>query len=225
MTARQIYRKEHQAYYTAYMKKYRQSHPEFRKREIESNKKWRISHSEVYKETNKRQMLRKKKIAQANPGKSYALFYRDPEQHRRYMQTYYSKNREKIFQNAMSWRRKNPERYLVIGRSYMHIRRKNLIKCDKISCNDWETLINRSPMCPMCGRFVECENLTIDHVIPVSRGGYHVLVNLSPLCKSCNSKKQAKMPPLHVIKEIISKGGADPKILEEILCQQMTTIN
>ena len=151
--------------------------------------------------------------------------YQDPEQHRRYMQTYYSKNREKIFQNAMMWRKKNPERYLNIGKNYHHTRRKNLKKYEKIAYSDWAALIHKSPMCSMCGRFVECENLAMDHIIPVSRGGYHVLVNLSTLCKSCNSKKRAKLPPLHVIEEIVSKGGADPKILEEIKCQQTKKTN
>ena len=43
--------------------------------------------------------------------------------------------------------------------------------------------------CAYCGTM---ENVTIDHIIPVARGGRHSIGNLQPLCLSCNSSKNAK---------------------------------
>jgi len=40
--------------------------------------------------------------------------------------------------------------------------------------------------CARCGKPVR---LTMDHVVPLSRGGCHVEGNLQPLCQSCNSLK------------------------------------
>lgn len=40
--------------------------------------------------------------------------------------------------------------------------------------------------CAECGAF---ENLTIDHIVPVSKGGSDDLDNLRFLCRGCNSKK------------------------------------
>ena len=43
--------------------------------------------------------------------------------------------------------------------------------------------------CQICGSE---DNLTIDHIVPISKGGTSDLDNLQPLCKSCNSSKGAK---------------------------------
>lgn len=45
--------------------------------------------------------------------------------------------------------------------------------------------------CAHCGI---TETLSVDHIIPVSRGGGDEIENLQCLCRSCNSKKHDKMP-------------------------------
>jgi len=91
---------------------------------------------------------------------------------------------------------------------------------NKISQEEWLKIRNASPMCPACGRFVECENLTMDHQIPLKREGakgYHHIANLSAICIHCNCKKKnTTLPPKWIIKSIVEKGGADPSILNEI---------
>jgi hypothetical protein len=46
-------------------------------------------------------------------------------------------------------------------------------------------------VCLHCGT---PENLTVDHIIPLSRGGTNDFGNLQTLCKPCNSRKKNKMP-------------------------------
>lgn len=41
-------------------------------------------------------------------------------------------------------------------------------------------------VCVACG---STKNLTIDHIVPIKRGGNNSLSNLRTLCQSCNSKK------------------------------------
>ena len=36
--------------------------------------------------------------------------------------------------------------------------------------------------------------MTIDHIIPLSKGGKNVLENMQPMCYNCNQKKADKMP-------------------------------
>lgn len=44
--------------------------------------------------------------------------------------------------------------------------------------------------CIYCG---SQKNITLDHIIPLTRGGTHSIGNLQPLCKSCNSSKNNKL--------------------------------
>jgi 5-methylcytosine-specific restriction endonuclease McrA len=44
----------------------------------------------------------------------------------------------------------------------------------------------RSPFCERCGA---TEDLTLDHVVPLARGGASSLANAQVLCRSCNSAK------------------------------------
>ena len=47
--------------------------------------------------------------------------------------------------------------------------------------------------CAYCGQ--KSKNLTIDHVIPLSKGGGHVPENIVPACVTCNSAKKDKQAP------------------------------
>ena len=43
--------------------------------------------------------------------------------------------------------------------------------------------------CGICGRFIPLEEYTIDHIIPLSKGGTNDLENLQPCCSFCNKAK------------------------------------
>lgn len=48
--------------------------------------------------------------------------------------------------------------------------------------------------CYYCGRKVKPSELTMDHLIPLARGGKSVRENLVPACKDCNNKKKYLLP-------------------------------
>jgi len=49
-------------------------------------------------------------------------------------------------------------------------------------------------LCHYCGQKVGRKNLTMDHVVPLSRGGRSRKGNIVPACKSCNNKKRYLLP-------------------------------
>jgi 5-methylcytosine-specific restriction endonuclease McrA len=44
-------------------------------------------------------------------------------------------------------------------------------------------------ICCFCGRFCRGESATMDHIVPVSKGGQHSWTNVVCACKRCNNRK------------------------------------
>ncbi len=49
-------------------------------------------------------------------------------------------------------------------------------------------------VCFYCGKNVSPKELTMDHIVPVSRGGFSKKGNVVPSCKACNTKKKQLLP-------------------------------
>jgi len=63
--------------------------------------------------------------------------------------------------------------------------RKNILST--LTAAEWEEIKKQYKYrCVYCG---EKRKLTMDHIIPLSKGGHHVKENIVPACLSCNSKK------------------------------------
>lgn len=52
-----------------------------------------------------------------------------------------------------------------------------------------QTVMSRDRTCRSCG---SAHDLTLDHIVPYSRGGQDTTDNLQVLCRACNSRKGAK---------------------------------
>lgn len=57
----------------------------------------------------------------------------------------------------------------------------------------WKNRIARGE-CHYCGGQFPPKELTLDHVVPLSRGGRSTRGNCVPACKECNSRKQSLLP-------------------------------
>ena len=51
-----------------------------------------------------------------------------------------------------------------------------------------------SGACYYCGRIFKPKDLTMDHIIPLARGGRSTRDNLVACCKDCNNKKKTLLP-------------------------------
>jgi 5-methylcytosine-specific restriction endonuclease McrA len=57
-----------------------------------------------------------------------------------------------------------------------------------------ERLAEYNYCCAYCYKPFPVNELTVDHMQPISRGGTNTIDNLVPACKSCNSRKNTNTP-------------------------------
>ncbi len=57
----------------------------------------------------------------------------------------------------------------------------------------WKNRIAKGT-CHYCGRAVAPRDLTLDHIVPLARGGRSTKNNCVPACKECNNRKKNLLP-------------------------------
>jgi len=145
-----------------------------------------------------------KKWAERNRERRSAYHKKWGEQNRERIsalkKVYWEENREKLAKDKRDWQQNNPEKVAKINRKWTQNnpekhraqsqrRRaaKALVGTFFISKKEIAKIYS-SP-CFYCG---SKGRITMDHVIPLSRGGWHSIGNLVAACKSCNSSKGTK---------------------------------
>jgi len=72
--------------------------------------------------------------------------------------------------------------------------KKERDKARQLRSSQWWKRKRSSGICHYCKKHFIPGELTMDHVIPISRGGKSQKFNLVPCCKECNTKKKQLMP-------------------------------
>ena len=72
--------------------------------------------------------------------------------------------------------------------------RREKAKAREMRNSAWWKRKRSSGICHYCGGKFKPADLTMDHLIPIVRGGKTVQGNLVPACKECNSKKKYLLP-------------------------------
>lgn len=65
----------------------------------------------------------------------------------------------------------------------------------------WKQKLSQG-ICYYCQGHFPKDELTMDHKVPIARGGLSSKNNIVPCCKDCNSKKQSQDPIEKILNEI-----------------------
>lgn len=110
-------------------------------------------------------------------------------------EAYREANRAIVNERLRRWIEANPERYREIQLEGKHRRRTRIAgNGGSFTAAEWEGIKEAHDYrCVKCHRREPDIALTVDHIVPVSKGGTSYPFNLQPLCKPCNSRKHAKL--------------------------------
>ncbi len=103
----------------------------------------------------------------------------------------YAKNPERCKETVRAYKESHPEVVREQKRASNRRRHKQKIAGRGIKAKEWRAIREAfDDRCAYCGD----PATTMDHVIPLSRGGLHEPENVVPACKPCNFEKHNKMP-------------------------------
>jgi 5-methylcytosine-specific restriction endonuclease McrA len=103
-----------------------------------------------------------------------------------------AENREKHRTDALRWQRDNPDR--VAARASRRRAVEVAAPGDGVPSEDWLIILELSDRrCSYCTcELTEETGTHMEHVVPLSRGGWHDSSNVVPACETCNLTKHTK---------------------------------
>ena len=108
---------------------------------------------------------------------------------------YFAKRQDVIDRNRR-WRHENPEK--ILAKNQRRRAAKANVRVENIKPSDIYKRDNG--ICGICGEHVDINVFTIDHIVPLSKGGDHIESNLQIAHRSCNSKKGPTLPHIFYAK-------------------------
>ncbi|MEW6570307.1 MAG: HNH endonuclease [Nitrospirota bacterium] len=84
-------------------------------------------------------------------------------------------------------------KFFVLDVTEEEIKREKL-KAQNLRKTQWWKRKRASGICHFCGRKIPPKELTMDHLVPLARGGKSTKGNVVPACKECNNRKKYLLP-------------------------------
>ena len=71
--------------------------------------------------------------------------------------------------------------------------RRERAKARELRASQWWKRRRADGICHYCGKQVGAKALTMDHLVPIVRGGRSTKGNVVPACKECNNAKRHRL--------------------------------
>jgi 5-methylcytosine-specific restriction endonuclease McrA len=139
---------------------------------------------------------------------------RHPDRCKKWKAAWNSKNKQKVNAYNRAWQKRNPDkfraanrlwryRYPELAREHERLRRmrkraRRMHAEGDASLRQLKALIFASigKNCGYCGTILKRDSISLDHVVPLAKGGKNDMANINPVCRPCNLLKNTQLWPL-----------------------------
>jgi 5-methylcytosine-specific restriction endonuclease McrA len=150
----------------------------------------------LWRQNNREKALStERKWREANPDKikkyNKTNYESHPETFKRQRENHYKKygSDETHREQSRRWRSNNPDK--VKMQRYKRWAAEHNPLVSTLTKEQWDSQLKFfNNKCAYCGN--EMTKVTLDHIIPLSKGGEHSVVNVVPCCPTCNFRKGTK---------------------------------
>lgn len=99
--------------------------------------------------------------------------------------------------------------WIEIQRDEAHIKRERA-KARELRKTPYFQELFRKGICHYCGKKFPQSELTLDHIVPVARGGRSTRGNMAVCCRQCNMEKKYLTPAEMILRQLEKEAnGAD----------------
>ena len=91
--------------------------------------------------------------------------------------------------------------WIEINKDDAHVKRERQKARELRKTAHFQELFRRG-ICYYCGEKFPTEELTLDHIVPLSRGGRSTRGNMVVCCKECNNEKKYLTPAEMILQEL-----------------------
>jgi 5-methylcytosine-specific restriction protein A len=96
--------------------------------------------------------------------------------------------------------------WIDINKDKAHVKRERE-KARELRKSTWWQQERSKGMCHYCGKVINPTELTMDHILPVVRGGKSIKSNCVACCKTCNNDKKFLTPAEQIMRELDKESG------------------
>lgn len=145
-------------------------------------KKWRNEKRRESQEVKSARQKRMREYLKNNPQKRKEYYKNTRENRERQLKSMSATERELFLEKERKARRKLRQLRQARERGasvFVEFTKEDIVRRDGL-------------ICYLCGKVLKITKVTLDHILPLARGGQHKPENVKIACKSCNSSKNSK---------------------------------